>query len=268
MKKLFCLFFVVSTVLATTTLNSPRQFTLTDSSVFNDLGNVAPGQTLNLIFSRSTGLTGETRAIFWETAIATLPDGSNVNSNLQGAEISLTIKIPENTQEGDYIFSVMMTGTDLRIIVPETYKFKVNVKKDVYSFAYEVNQKVNAGEPTAIVVRVTSSSSASDTFTITNTLGVPLGWFSRQNVYVPYYDGTGMQEPTDYTLTITPFEEGYYPATLTLGKASGAPSYTLNINFRVLPTLKSKLKAYSEGFSLVPMILQPFYSLLSFFGIS
>jgi hypothetical protein len=259
MRNVLAFLVLISTAFATVTLLEPNYI---DPVPTNELylGNVMPGQTLELIFSRSTGTTGQQRAIFWETATATIPGKETVTSELRGAKLSLKIKIPE-THSGKYAFSIKLEGIQLRIIQPEIMKFWVDVRPaSLYNIELSPEYHLNAGESNVVPVKIISSSVASDTLTLTDIEGMPLGWFNRQPVYLRYMSEREM------TLDIAPFEEGAYSTTLHISRASNDVVNSEQTVFRVTPTLKSKLKAYGEGIAIVPVILQPFYSLMALLG--
>ncbi|GEM_PF-2803448 len=259
MKKLLAFLIFASTAFSTVTLLEPINVGALQSTEVS-LGNVMPGQTLELIFTRDTGTTGQMRAIFWETATATLPDNSTLKSQLMGGRLSLKIPIPKGFT-GKYALSVRMEGTQIGIIQAETVNLWVNVQNGLYGFDMKPEYHISAGQPNNIPVTVTSSSAASDTLSVTSTEGMPFGWFDRQPTYIRYVSSREMN------LDIAPFEEGYYPTKISISRASDGVLEMKTTAFRVTPTLKSKLKAYSEGISIVPVILQPFYSVLSFLGL-
>lgn len=260
MKRAICFLLCLSTVFATVELVGPGDKILLND-VSNYIGDAAPGQTVEFLFNRSTGGDGETRAIFWETATATTPAAEA--STLQGGKLSLKVKIPEDAI-GDFTFSVTLEGTELELIVAETKPITIIVRDNVYTVDYVKDREIDAGKTTQIEINVGGTSIASDTLMITSIEGIPAAWIKMDDLHVSYVGSR--EDPLSTTFNVTPFEEGYYKAKLTIGRASVGTADIIEMNFRVYPTLKSKLKAYSEGFSIIPIILQPFYSLLSWFG--
>lgn len=253
-KKLVCFTLIMFTAFGTTTLVSPKNIVLTDG--VNFLGDVGPGQTIDLVFSRGTGITGEERAIFWHSAESDKVLGP---STLQGDELLLQVRVPTDLR-GAYSFSVTMRGSEVGLIQPETYDMRVNIKENIFDFTYSQDYTINAAETKNISVVVRSSSIADDTLIFEDTEGIPSGWLTRGTVEVP-----ALSEKI-VLLGVTPLEEGYYKAKINVGRESSSIVDPVSFNIRAYPTLNSKLESFGEGFSIVPYILQPFYSLLSWLG--
>jgi len=254
LKELACFVLIMFTAFSTTTLVSPNNVVLTDG--INFLGDVAPDQTIDLIFSRGTGVTGEQRAIFWyyaELNEAVAP------STIEGNEILLQVRIPTDNR-GAYSFSVTMKGSEVGLIEPETYDLRVNIKENVYDFTYTQNHTFYAAETENISVVIRSSSIADDNLIFEDTEGIPSGWITRGTIEILALSSKSVN------LGVTPLEEGYYEAKINVGRESGNIVDPISFNMRVYPTLNSKLESFGEGFSIVPYILQPFYSLLSWLG--
>lgn len=254
LKELICFILVMFTAFGTTTLLNPKNVVLTDG--INLLGDVGPGQTVDLIFSRGTGVTGEQRAIFWYLA-----ESSEIvtPSTIDGDEIILQVKIPTDSR-GAYSFSVTMKGSEVGLIEPETYDLRVNIKENVYDFSYTQDYTLYAAETKYINITVNGSSIADDTFIFEDTEGIPSGWITRGTIEIPALSKKNI------SLGVTPLEEGYYEAKINIGRESSSIVDPVSFNMRVYPTLNSKLESFGEGFSIVPYILQPFYSLLSWLG--
>ncbi|NYZ79664.1 hypothetical protein H0N95_00255, partial [Candidatus Micrarchaeota archaeon] len=221
-----------------------------------DLGNVAPGQTLELVFSRNTGPgnTESDASIFWEKV-----DGIGFTSSLNGMDIDVTYKIPAATR-GNYALELTLEGSEVGTIAPHKMTLKMYVTEDVYSFGYEPSLVMSAGTTEDVVVKITSMSAASDVINFRSTEGIPSGWINQNDVVI------GPGETKMVTMKVTPNEEGMYNAKIKAGRSSSAIQDVLPLNVRVKPTLSSKLKAFGEGFSIIPVIMQPFYSLLSLLG--
>ncbi|MEM0372318.1 MAG: hypothetical protein QXO69_00530 [archaeon] len=267
MKKLLALLVLASTALASATLTYPQSIFM-DYGTYNDanqyylgsfdLGKVAPGQTLKLMFSRNTGPgnTESEASIFWETA-----EGEGISSQINGMELVATHVVPV-TARGKYSFNVVLKGSELGTIAPHFITFNVFVTENIYSFKYENSHVMDAGATKTVEMKITSSSAASDTLMFRNVDGMPSGWLDQKDVVI------GPGETKTIAMKITPNEEGMYNANVRVTRKSSAVQDSVPLTLRVKPTVSSKLKAFSEGFSIIPVIMQPFYSLLSLLGMA
>lgn len=265
MKKLLALLILTSAAFASATMTYPREIAMdygsyNDQNVYYlgefDLGNVAPGQTLELVFSRNTGPgnTESDASIFWEKA-----EGTGVTSSLDGLDLGVKHVIPASAR-GYYAFDLTLEGSEVGTIAPHRMTIKTYVTEDVYSFEYERIHVMSAGTTKDVIVKITSSSAASETITFQSADGIPSGWVKQDDVRM------GPLETKTITMKVTPNEEGLYDAKIKAGRASSSVQDVLPITVRVKPTLNSKLKAFGEGFSIIPVVMQPFYSLLSLLG--
>ena len=254
-KKAVVLFLVMLSIgLSAVTLNYPVQESI-DESIF--LGKIAPGQFLELRFSRETGPQGTDRAVFWERTL--IPEELIVNNTLAGNEIITWIKIP-NDIRGKYSFNLTMQG-DILYIKPQSKEIILEITEDVYFLEYEKDFSSYAGEELIIPMKIKSESIAMETLFLKDIEAMPLKWVEVENIK---FEGIGEKE---MVIKITPNEEGLYKTKLKIGRESNSYINLMEINLRVYPTIKSKLRAFGEGFSISPMIMQPFYSFLSLFGL-
>ncbi|MFH0986715.1 MAG: hypothetical protein V1911_01560 [Candidatus Micrarchaeota archaeon] len=250
---------------ATITVISPveRVFSDGDFQVDNkliyhgviDFGTAAPGQSIVFVFSRNTGEEG---LIYWEKAVVSTDIVRE--STLSGNEIELLAKMPENVR-GEYYFNVTMEGVDIGTIVSEVFTGKIFIKEDVFDFTIPEYIESDAGADKEFTMTVKSSSIAPDTIFIKNMDGIASKWITMQEFEI------GPLEQKQITVEVTPNEEGLYNAKFNIGRASGPYIDQFSSKIRVYPTLKSKLGAFDEGFSIIPAILEPFYALLGMLGL-
>ena len=257
MKKRTLLLFLIllSIGLSAVTMNYPVQESIEDS-IF--LGKIAPDQLLELRFSRETGPSGTDKAVFWETVL--IPDNIFVNKTLDGNEIVAWIRAPSDMR-GIYSFNITAQG-DILYIIPQSKEISIEVTEDVYEITYEDYFSTKAGESLEIPISIKSFSIANEELMLTDSEGIPLKWMDIDKVH---FDGIGEKQTM---LKIIPNEEGLYKIKLKIGRKSSSYINLIKIDLRVYPTVKSKLRAFGEGFSISPIIMQPFYSFLSLFGLA
>ena len=239
--------------MAEVTLMQPVQKTINDNLY---LGKIAPGQKLKLVFSRETGPEGNKKAIFWEKAL--IPSELLINQTMEGSKIIAWIKAPENVR-GNYSFNATLQS-DLLYIMPETKQITMDVTENVYEMSYEKAFNSRAGVPIQIPITIKSSSIADEQLKLVSSQNFPLKWAEFPSIT---FHG---KETKQAMLELKPTEEGKYNITLKIGRKSSKLINLININLRTYPTIKSKLKAFEEGFSITPIIMQPFYSFLSLMG--
>ena len=266
MKKIVFLVLLATIVSASSTLVYPQTIYMNMGSYDEnndyymgefDLGKIAPGQDLKMIFSRNTSEynTESEASIFWIKA-----EGNNIQSLMSVHFIEASYKIPFNLR-GEHKFNVTLKGSEVGTITPHIMTFKIFVTENVYDFEFQKEHVLNAGKTKGITIKIKSNSASADTLTFTNTEGIPSNWIKKSNV---------LMEPGEtklITILANANEEGQYSAKLNVGRHSSQLHDSLEMNFRVKPTFSAKLKAFSEGFSIIPVVMQPFYSLLSMIGV-
>lgn len=265
MKKIIALLILTSVAIASAALTYPQSIMM-DYGAYNeqnvyylgefDLGKISPGQDLRLVFSRHTGPgnSESDASIFWESA-----EGNEVSSFVKGMNLEAVHTIPPSVR-GNYAFDLTLRGSKLGTIAPHKIKFKLFITEDVYFFEYEKTHEMSAGTTKEITVKIRSESIASDVLNFRNSEGIPSSWIEQDNLVM------GPGETKTVTMKITPNEEGMYNAKIKAGRLSSQITDTMPMEIRVKPTLSSKLKAFNEGFSIIPVIMQPFYSLMSLLG--
>ena len=257
-KRLFLVFLVmISVSFAAVTLNYPTEVTI-DDSLF--LGKIAPDQLLELRFSRETGPSGTDKSIFWE--VISIPDNLVVNNTLDGNEIVAWIRVPSDIR-GLYSFDITAQGPLGNLTIEDqTKEIVIEVTEDVYEINYDNYFATKAGEVLEVPIIITSSSIAREELSLIESEGIPLKWVAFDKIK---FEGVGEKQ---VIAEIIPNEEGIYETKLKLGRKSSSFVNLMEIDLRVYPTIKSKLRAFGEGFSISPIIMQPFYSFLSLFGLA
>jgi hypothetical protein len=223
------------------------------------LGDVAPGQTIKLVLSKETG--GATIKN-WKRMTLTPPPGWMKDDEPDAVRdvnnITVYMSVPLDAEEGPYV--VDLSASELvgaRTV--ESVPLTINVRKNIIAYGFAEGYYAEAGAGRIQFV-VKSDSLAPDRITFRSVEGFPTKWASA-----PTAELGPLGEQT-LELTVSPLEEGLYKIKFNIERDSGLVD-SPQVELRVKPTLKSKFRAFGEGFSVVPTILQPFYSLLSFLGI-
>lgn len=220
------------------------------------LGKVSPGQVIELVFSRYTGGNFN-----WTDAILYAPDFGVVQEFDAGTQnITVNLKVPTETVEGTYTLQVNISNY-LELKATESVGFQIDVQKNIYVFSLPESTTIDAGETTTLSLNVKSLSIAPETLTLGTFEGLPAKWSQTATVFI------GPLQQKTASFSVTPLQEGYYDLQFKLTRASSYIAERKNFMLRVYPTIRAKFQSFGEGFSLVPMLLQPFYSLLSWIGL-
>ena len=219
------------------------------------LGKVSPGQVIELVFDRYSGGNFN-----WTDAVIDAPAFGLVQEIEASAQnITAKIPVPTDVTEAQYLFTVNISNyLGLRAI--ESVTFVVDVLHDVYTFDFPEGTTINAGETTTLTLNIKSYSIAPETLTLGNFEGLPAKWSQTATLFM------GPLDQKAASFSVTPLQEGFYDLQFKLTHASSSVAETKNFALRVYPTIKAKFQSFGEGFSLVPMLLQPLYSLLSWLG--
>ncbi len=220
------------------------------------LGKIAPGQQLKLVFSREIGPEGNAKAIFWEKVL--IPKQILLNESLEGDTITAWIKIPLSMR-GNYTFNATAQG-DLLYIKPETHQITIDVTENTYTLSCPENFESKASQPITIPIEIKSNSIADDEIKLVGAENFPLKWIQFPETKIK------AGETKKILVKFNPTEEGDYKITLKIGRRSSNLINLIRIHLKTRPTIKSKLLSFQEGFSITPIIMQPFYSFLSLIG--
>lgn len=224
------------------------------------IGRVAPGQTVYLVFDRETG-----DEFLWTNIQLDVPEGwtkdDSKNSTRDISSVTASFTLPKNITLGTYEVRASAQN-DLGVRATESIGLSFEVVERVFTITPPADARVNAGDATPIHVSVSNIGVGSDVLVLGSISGLPARW--TQGQYVPI----GPLETRQVTITTSPLDEGLYVLGFQVRRASSPIVDENQFYLRVLPTLKAKFRAMSEGFDLIPMILQPIYSLLSFLGLA
>lgn len=220
------------------------------------LGDVSPGQTLALVFSRETGSN-----FLWDKMQTDKPVFWNEKLSV-GDKITLTLNIPKDAA-GTY--DVNITGTSSyapgTIKTPEILPVQIQVINSTYESSFPSHFNAIIDYPNSLFFRVKSKSLAPDTITFTIS-EFPARWAKEvKAAFKPL-------EEKNLFFAINPLDEKTreYSVAFAAARESGITESTPSTITITPASFSTKLRAMSEGFSLIPILLQPFYSLLSLFG--
>lgn len=220
------------------------------------LGDVSPGQTLKLVFSRETGSN-----FLWDKFQTNGPVFWNEKLSV-GDKITLTLNVPKDAAG---IYDVNITGESSyepgTIKTPEILPVQILVMNSTYAYSFPQHFSAIIDYPNSLFFRVKSNSLAADTITFSIS-GFPARWVKDLKVTLQPFAEKGLffainpldEKTRDYSVA--------FQAALESGTVEQFP-LTIEVN---PASFQTKLRAMGEGFSLIPILLQPFYSLLSLFG--
>ncbi|MBI4406751.1 hypothetical protein HY571_02455 [Candidatus Micrarchaeota archaeon] len=157
------------------------------------LGVAGPGQTIELKFSRDTGLQAAinprgTNALWDQASVveSTLPRGWSYRDSLRYENpLTVFVTINPEAERDNYSFAVGFTD-EYEGTAPQTAQFTVEVDPDVLDVRLE-RQTIFAGvnQPAVFKLIATSKSTASDTFVITAE-GLPYDWRFSKTFFLPH----------------------------------------------------------------------------------
>lgn len=284
MKPLLALILLASVAFSTITFDYPVSVRATDGSVASltagDMG-ITPGQETSITADRLSEklVTCPGRMVCYdnETINATVPWDWNRMRVLDTPEgwttdastlktMDIRVLVPRNAVEKEYELTVRAESClnpDVEQCaprtLPDTVKLRLRVSRDVYDYS-PANLRVDAGALSRIPIMITSRSLGADEISLLPVSGAPMKWLGGDQVAIAPL-ATSVAR-----VSISPFEEGQYNLVFESTLNRSGTVKEISVPVRVVPTVSSKLKSFKEGFALVPNMLQPFYSLLSFFG--
>ncbi len=218
------------------------------------LGSIAPGQTLDLTIDRSSGT-----AFFWDNLQIAVPDGWQHTGAKHADDFHQQIIVPKDTALGVYNLKMYASG-DIQVVTPERINLTLNVRNDVYSFKVDSSYPVYIDSSNSVPFTVKSDSIAADVVRLSLD-GVPATWYGSKSVIL------SPNEERRMFFLVDPKTEGSYDIAFKVSSSLGGAGGSADSKMIVYPaSLKAKLTVLNEGFSIVTVVLQPIYSLLSIIG--
>ncbi len=249
---------------ATVTLVEPVQQVAGDSAIH--LGVVGPGQTMELKFSRDTGVpaainptTGK-NALWDQASIvrSTLPNEWSSRDSLKYENpLTVYVTVSPDAEAGGYSFTVAFTD-EYEGTQPVTADFTVTVDPSSIFEVGLVEETASAGvgQPAVFKLIARNRGIASDTFMI-KASGLPYDWQFSKTFFLPhgqekdvYFEVVGnIQKEVPFTINVTSLSSGKITHTLT------AKVVTQN-------TLLQEAKSTTLGLPLFPTVEQHVYALI------
>lgn len=239
---------VYSTVVKTSDLSGEPNYLKTEK-----LGNIAPGQSFKLTVDRASG------TIFsWDNLDLSVPEGWKKAGSKFASEFIYEITVPKEAA-GTYTLTLSASG-DIKVMTPNVLSLTVDVRNDVYSFEILPEYEVFMDTSNAVQFSLKSDSLAYDTIHL-SLEGVASEWVKDKSIEI------APNEERRTFFLVDPKNEGTYDVTFAVVSSLEGAAGSADSKLIVRPTsLKSKLTVLNEGFSIVTVVLQPFYSLLSLLG--
>ena len=218
------------------------------------LGNIAPGQSFRITIDRASGTI-----FFWDNLDLAVPEGWKKVGSKYASEFVYEVTVPKETATGSYKIILSASG-DIKVMTQNTLNLTIDVRNDVYSFNILPKYDVFMDTSNSLPFSIKSDSLATDTVYL-SLAGIASDWIaSKSAVMAP-------NEERKSFFLVDPKNEGTYDITFNAVSSLEGAAGSADSKLVVHPTsLKSKLEVLNEGFSIVTVILQPFYSLLSLLG--
>jgi uncharacterized membrane protein len=218
------------------------------------LGNIAPGQSFRITIDRASGTI-----FFWDNLDLTVPEGWKKVGSKSASEFVYEVTVPKETAIGTYKIILSASG-DIKVMTQNMLNLTIDVRNDVYSFKIMPQYDVFMDTSNSLPFSIKSDSLATDTVYL-SLVGIASDWVASKSVVM------APNEERKSFFLVDPKNEGTYDITFNAVSSLEGAAGSADSKLVVQPTsLKSKLKVLNEGFSIVTVILQPFYSLLSLLG--
>ena len=218
------------------------------------LGNIAPGQSFRIAIDRASGTI-----FFWDNLDLTVPEGWKKVGSKYASEFVYEVTVPKETATGSYKIMLSASG-DIKVMTQNMLNLTIDVRNDVYSFNILPKYEVFMDTSNLLPFSIKSDSLATDTVYLSLS-GIASDWVASKSAVMAPNEGRKS------FFLMDPKNEGTYDITFNAVSGLEGAAGSADSKLVVHPTsLKSKLEVLNEGFSIVTVILQPFYSLLSLLG--
>ncbi|NUN11579.1 hypothetical protein HUU53_02945 [Candidatus Micrarchaeota archaeon] len=244
---------------------SPTQQTLSSLGETIDLGVIGPGQTIEVVADRTSGVKAVTSAsgegiALWDSLTAVdLPDGwSSKPSKLYEQPLRAFITASKNAPDGVYEVSLRLLD-EYEGANQFVFKAKITISRKVLETSLFQEKIVSGtGQPAVYYIRIANKGSASDAFDI-SLQGLPQSWSYSKKVFVPFKSETIVP----YELIAT--DTGEYKFNFNVVSYSSEDIRSVeNAELKAESSLIQDLRAVSRGALLFPNAEQVIYSALGF----
>ncbi len=244
---------------------SPVQQTLVLPEHVLDLGVIGPGQTVEVVAERGSGVIAaesQTKGeALWDQLFVvreSLPAGWKAeDSKLFENPFHAFITASPAAGDGEYAFQLkafdQYEGANEKV-----FSAKVRISKDLVEQAVAENRLVTGvGLPAVIQIKLRNKSSASDVFEL-KASGIPSSWADPRRVFVRF------NSEVEIPFEVLPGEQGEFDVGITTTSLSSPLiNARSGINIQAVSSLEQDLRALNKGLLLFPTVEQVVYSALS-----
>ncbi len=262
LKQTLALFLILPTLVIGVSMLEPLEKQIGNDPIL--LGAVAPGQTLELKFSRDTGVLAAInpatkKNALWDQANvvkATLPEDWTSRDSLKYENpLTVYVTVSPTAEKREYTFSVVFLDEYEGTPTAVTH-FKVEVDPDVVELNLDKpTVTAGIGQPAVFLLRAKSRSIASDTFVIKAT-GLPYDWQFKKTFFLPH----GSEQEVFFEVIGNIQKEVAFSINVT---SLSSPAVVKKLDAKVVTTsdLMQDAKSSSLGLPLFPSVEQHVYAL-------
>ncbi|HLD62390.1 MAG TPA: hypothetical protein VI875_00820 [Candidatus Norongarragalinales archaeon] len=244
---------------------SPVQQTLVLPEHVLDLGVIGPGQTVEVVAERGSGVIAKESQTkgeaLWDQLFVvreSLPAGWKADdSKLFENPFHAFVTASPTAGDGEYAFQLkafdQYDGAGEKV-----FSAKVRISKDLLEQSVDERKIVTGvGLPAVLQIKLRNKSSASDVFEL-KASGVSSSWAAQRRVFVRF----NSEEAVEYE--ILPGEQGEFGIGITsTSLSSPLISASSEITIQAVSSLEQDLRALNKGLLLFPTVEQVVYSALS-----
>ena len=245
-------------------VTSPAEQTLVVQEDVLDLGVIGPGQTLEIIAERASGVIAKDSQTkgeaLWDKLTVvreTLPLGwKTEDSKLYENPFRAFVTTSPTALDGGYSFQLRAMD-QYEGVLEKTFNAKVLVSKDLLETSVSPSSlTTGVGLPAVFNVKLKNKSSASDVFQI-NASGVPGEWKETRRVFVPFHS------EVEVHYEVLANEQGEFKLSIrTVSLSSDLISSKQDVTLVTQSSLVEDLKSLKRGLLLFPTAEQAVYSAL------
>ena len=230
--------------------------------VGNDfVGSIAPGSTLELIFSKELGKYDSLKLA------SVLPDGFTAKVVPELESIRLLVTSPQKAVAGSYSLAVNLIGS----YADDTADLYFNIENNLLDASLNnYASEVFVDDPAQFEFFLVNNSAADVTFTIVPEQGVSSYSFSSEMMYDTAYSKTvtvPKGKRASELLIVYPRTQGEKQIKVSVFMDNTGKSKDFSVRLTAKPTLKSKFSSVAYGFPFYSFSLLPAYFLDGFFGL-
>ncbi len=261
----FLAFFSLPAYASQLNVISPVQQTLILPEHVLDLGVIGPGQTVEVVTERGSGVIAsesQTKGeALWDQLFVvreSLPLGWKAeDSKLFEKPFHAFVTASQTAEDREYSFQLKAID-QYEGAIEKVFNAKVRISKDLLEQSISQTRYVTGvGLPAVIQIKLKNKSSASDLFEL-KASGVSGGWKETRRVFVRFNDEVTIP------YEILPSEQGEFAVAIEAVSLSSALVNAKNdVTLIAVSSIEQDLKALNKGLLLFPTVEQVVYSALS-----